>query len=198
MTRSKKSHAATASAKLASGNKKTFTNASSSAEKVVHLSNNTMKEIWGNSAEEAQKAQEKIFSISREGAENLVKSADSATKAVYESVAASRDNIESCIECGNITAAMAKDFSSELFEAANKSFSDGVEMTKDFFACRTLNDMLELNNRIYSQMTDTFFSRSNKISNMVFEYTNQAIEPINERISQASEHMYKALSQGQK
>jgi hypothetical protein len=195
MAKSKKTRAA--SAKLAgSANKQSYfgaANAQQSAEKVVHFSNNAMKGMLSGGAEEAQKAQEKLLSITRDSAEKLTKSADTATKVVYEGIAASRDNIETAIQCGNITAALAKDLSSEAFETANQAFSETVETAKDLFACRTINDLAELNNRLFRQVSEEFFNRSAKISDRVFEYANEAIEPINERVSHASQQISKVL-----
>lgn len=191
MAQAKKSKSA--SAKLAGSANKQAYFGTDAAEKVVRLGNDTVKGIFSGNSEEAQKAQEKLFSITRDGADKLAKSADVASKAVYEGIAASRDNIETAIQCGNITASLAKDLSSELFETANQAFADSVETTKELFACRTVNDLVELNNRLFRQASEEFFNRSAKISDRVFDYANEAIEPINERVTHASEQFNKAL-----
>jgi len=200
---SKKTSSAQPSAKLAStvankASKSTLTAVEStrhSAENVVKIGGKAVKDFMATSADEAQKAQEKAFALGREGAEHIAKSADAVTKVMYETIAISRDNIETCIECGNMTAALAKDVSSEVFEAANKAFSDNIEVSKEFFACRTINDMFELQNRIVKNTIDNFFNESVKISGMVFEYTTEALEPINERVAEATEKFSKALSE---
>jgi hypothetical protein len=194
MAHSKKSHSA--SAKLAGSSKKQpfgAHTAKNSAEKVVHFSNDAMKGILSTSADEAQKAQEKLLSFSRDGADKMAKSADTATKALYEGIGATRDSIETAIECGNITAALAKDLSTDIFENANEAFSTGVETAKELFACRTINDMMELNSRLLRQASENFFNQSAKISERVFEYANEAIEPINERVTLASQQINKVL-----
>jgi len=165
-----------------------------SAENVAKIGGKAMQDFLSSSAGEAQKAHEKAFAMSREGAEHLAKSADVMTKAMYEGVSMSRDNIETCMECSNATAALAKDLSSELFEFTNKAFSEQLELSKEFFACRTINDMFDLQNRLFRTAVDSFFNETVKISSMVFEYTSEAMEPINERVSQATEQFSKALA----
>lgn len=165
-----------------------------SAENVVRIGSSAMQEFLSTSAGEAQKAQEKMFSYGREGAENFAKSADAASKAIFESVSMSRDNIETCIECGNMAASLAKDVSAEMFEGANRAFSDSVELSKEFFACRTINDMVELQSRAARNAIDNFFNQSVKLSGMFFEFSSEALEPINERVAQASEQFSKSLS----
>jgi hypothetical protein len=140
-----------------------------SAESAVEIGSAAAKDLLANSSSEAKKAQEKVFEMGREGAEKISKSADVVTKSLYEAISASRDNVETAIECGNLTASFAKDISSELVEYANKAFSDNVELSKSMFACRTINDML-------------------------FEYSTEALEPINERVAQTTEQLSKKLS----
>ncbi|MFW0776727.1 MAG: phasin family protein [Rickettsiales bacterium] len=143
---------------------------------------------------EVQKAQEEIFSISREGVENLTESAEKASKLISEGVALSRDNIEACVECSNLAASFSKDISAEISESANKAFSDNVELAKEFFACRTLNDIVELQNRAAKNTLDNFFQQSFAFSNLFFEYGNEALEPINERVSKATQQISKTLA----
>ena len=202
MTQSSKKVSTHPSAKLASeatqkAARTTFAAVESSrnsAETVVKIGGKALKDFMATSAEEAQKAQEKVFALGREGAENIAKSADAVTKALSETVELSREGVEACIECANLSASLVKDVSSELFESTNKAFSDNVELSKDLFACRTLSDMFDLQNRIVKNSIDQFFNQSLKLSSMVFEYSNEALEPINEHFAQTAEQLTKTLS----
>ena len=165
-----------------------------SAENVVKIGGKAVKDFMATSAEEAQKAQEKVFAIGREGAEHLAKGADAVSKALSEAVELSRDGVEGFIESANLTASLAKDVSAELVETANKSFSDTVELSKDFFAVRTLSDLFDLQNRVIKNSIDNFFNQTVKLSGMVFEYSTEALEPINERFAQTAEHLTRTLA----
>lgn len=198
MATRKKSHAKP-SARLATNKPAkqhfaTVDSARDQAEKVVKLGSGAVKDFLAAGAGEAQKAQDQLLSFSREGAENLAKSADAVTKALYETISISRDNMEACIECGNVAAALTKDLSSEVFENANRAFSESAELSKEFFACRTLSDMVELNNRLFQQTADNFFSQSTRLSNLVFEYTTEALEPLGERMTRATRQISKTLA----
>jgi len=166
----------------------------SSAENVVKMGGKAVKDFMNSSAGEAQKAQEKVFAIGREGAAHISKSADAVTKALYEAVTLSRDSVETCIECGNISASLAKDVSTELFESANQTFSDNIELSKEALNCRTFNDVFELQNRLVRSAIDNFFNQSVKLSGMMFEYTTEALEPINERVAEATDKINKVLA----
>lgn len=181
-------------AKLATKNVSSMDTTRASAENVVKMGGKAVKDFMSSSAYDAQKAQEKMFAFTREGSEQLVKQADAVTKVLYETIAMARDNVETLIECSNLTAALVKDMSGELFETGNEAFSENLELSKEFFSCRTFSDMLELQNRAVKHSMDTFFSQSMRLSTMLFEYTNEALEPINERVSQASEQISKVLA----
>jgi hypothetical protein len=178
------------SAKLASSAAKPAQSSAKSAENVVRFGSASMQDFAG----EAKRAQEQAFAFSRESAENFAKSTDAMSKFMYEMVAMSRDGVEACIECSNMAASMAKDISSETFENANKAFSDSVEASREFFACRTFSDMFELQSRMARTMIDSFFSQSSKISDKFFEFSSEALEPINERVASASEKFSKAMA----
>lgn len=166
-----------------------------SAENVARISTAAVKDLLANGASEAQKAQEKAFEMGRESAKHITKSADALTKSLYEAISISRDNVEAMVECGNLTASLAQDMTNEMMEFANRSFSDGMELSKDVFACRTINDVVDLQSRIIKSSLDSFFNQSTKLSSMLFEYSNEALDPINERVSQASEQFSKVLSE---
>lgn len=165
-----------------------------SAESVVKIGSAAVKDLLANGTSEAQKAQEKAFEMGRESAQQISKSADVITKSLQDAIAISRGNVETLVECGNLTASFAKDISSELVEYANKAFSDNVEISKNVFACRTINDMMDLQNKIVRSSFDGFFNQSSKLTNMLFEYSTEALEPINERVTQATEQFSKTLA----
>jgi hypothetical protein len=165
-----------------------------SAETVVKMGGSAVKNFMETSAEEAQKAQEKIFAMSREGAAKMAESADSVSKAFSEAVEMSRENMESCIESANLAASMAQDISSEMMESANKASAEMTELSKDMFACRTLSDIMELQNRMIKSSIDNFFNQSVKMSGKMFEYSSEALEPLNERFAQTAEKMTKTLA----
>jgi phasin family protein len=199
MTQAKKttgSSAKLASAVASKAAKTTYAAVESSrnsAENVVKLGSRAAKDFLQTSAGEAQKAQDKILAMSRDGAEKFAQSADVATKALYEAINTTRDNIEAAVECGNAASALAKEVSSELVEYANKSFAESVEVSKEIFACRTINDIMELQNRVLKNAMDNAFAQSSRLSNMFFEYSTEALEPINERVAQATEQFSKTL-----
>ena len=143
---------------------------------------------------EAQKAQEKAFEMGRESVENLARSADMATKLATEMVGISRENIDACIEAANITATACKDINAEIVECCNRAFSDSVDLSKEAFNCRTINDIVELQNKAFRQIIDTYFTQTNRLCSMALQCCTDTLEPINERAAAASEQLCRTLA----
>lgn len=149
-----------------------------SAQNVVNISTNAVRDIIASGTGEAQKAQEKVFEMSRESAENIARSADIATKVMVEALGISRENVEAAVECSSIAAGTAKEISSELAEAYNRCFSECVELSKEAFGCRTINDVADLQNKALRSMMDMWFTESSKICNMLSNAPARRLSPL--------------------
>lgn len=201
MTKAKKSSSASKVTKVKFGTAKAKSTASSAsrpsfaaASSASRMGNDMMRNMFASGTGDAQKAQEKIFSFSRDTADNFARSTEAATRSVSDAVAMTRENIEACIECSNVAADMSKSLSAEVFNYANEMFSDNVEMSKEFFRCRTINDMFELQSRLARSNMDKLFSESTRFSEMLFRYASEAVEPINERVAEATERFSKTIA----
>lgn len=165
-----------------------------SAENVVKISGNAVKDLIASGTGEMQRAQEKMYEMSRESVETIAKSTDTTTKMMYEAINICRDNIEACVECASTMSGLAKDVSQEMADYISKSFSDQVELSKDAFNCRTMNDVIELQNKVMKQSMDSYFNECMKIYDMFFECATEALEPINQRVSDATEQVSRIMA----
>ena len=139
-------------------------------------------------------AHEKIAHISRESAEHITKSAQGVGRAMNEAMDISRGNAEAVVEVSNVAVSLSKELGAELITYLNRNFSQNVELSKQVLACRTLNDLFDLGSRFLKTNLDGFFSESVKLSELMFQASNEVSEPLNERISESSERLSKALA----
>ncbi len=166
----------------------------SSAESMMKLSTDTLKDFFANTTEETQKAQEKVFAIGRESAENITRAVDAFARTVNDLVSLSRENADAAVEVNHIAADIAKSINTELASAANSNFSDNVELCKEAFGCRNINDAFDLHSKWLSTNVDNFFTQSTRLAEMVFQLATEAAEPINERVAEATERFSKSLA----
>ncbi|MFZ4124604.1 MAG: phasin family protein [Rickettsiales bacterium] len=134
------------------------------------------------------------FSFGKDAGAQLQKSAQGATKAVNEAVELSRENAEAAMQCGNVAVSVSKNISAELINYANKAFAQNVELSKQIFNCRTLNDMFDLSSKFFKSNLDGLFNESLKVSELAFQGASEISEPLNERISDSTERFVKAVA----
>ena len=173
---------------------KTAHAARSSAETFAKMGADTVKELFANSTGEASKAHDKAFAVGRESAENLSRVVDAFTRTLNDAVTLFRENADSAIEVCHITADISKTISSELVSSANSNFVDNVELCKEAFSCRNVNDMMDIHSKFMSSNLEAFFSQSARLAEMCFQLVTEAAEPISERVAEATERFSKSMA----
>lgn len=173
--------------------KRQWSGADDSASAVLKMGTDAIQQMLSGGATDAQN---KMMSfMGKEGAAQLAKSADAATRSVGEILSISRENVEACVTCGSIAVNASKQMGAELVSYANKSFSQNVEMSKELLSCRTINDMFDLQSRVMKTNLDSFFSESVRMSELMFQCATEVSEPINERVSDTAQRISKTLSE---
>lgn len=163
-------------------------------DKVVSLGAEAVKELWETGTKEARNTQEKVLAYSRESSRNIAKTTDTAARNFSEALEISREQAEALVESGNVAADYARKIAEEFYAYANKSFAASVEHSKDLFSCRTLNDVVELQNRAFIANVDALFNQSVKLSELAFKLTTEVAEPVQVRASKASDRINRALA----
>jgi hypothetical protein len=165
-----------------------------SAETFVKMGADTVKEFFASGTDEASKAHEKAFAISRESTENLSRVVDAFSRTMNDMVSLVRENADAAIEVCHITSDISKTINSELVSCANNNFVDNVELCKDACACRNMNDMIDIQNKWFNSNMESFFSQSARIAEMCFQLVTEASEPISERVAETTERFSKSMA----
>ncbi len=165
-----------------------------STKSVVNIGADTMKELFSNGTEEVQKTHAKVFAISREGTETVSRTLDALTRTLNDLVALNRENVDVVFEVNNIISDIACTATAELVKYANANFADNLDVCNEAFSCRNLHDVLELNNKWVSGNVNNFFSQATKFADMMFQFANEASEPVNEHLLESAERLSKSLA----
>ncbi len=128
------------------------------------------------------------------GNDQFGQSAQAASSSMNDMMNMGKDHIDTAVTCSSIAVNAGKNIGAELFNYANKSFSQNVEMSKEVFGCRTLNDMFDLQSKVMKTNMEHFINESVKMSEMMFKAASQVSEPLNERISESTKRMSKNMS----
>lgn len=170
------------------------TAAHDSARSVVNIGADTMKQLFSNSTEEARKTHAKVFAISREGSETVSRTLDALTRTMNDFISLGRENIDVAVEVNNLVTDIARTANAEFVKYANNNFADNLDLCNEAFNCRNINDTLEINNKWISNNINNFFAQSSRFADMMFQFANEASEPVNEHILESAERFGKSLA----
>jgi hypothetical protein len=170
------------------------TAAASAASGLVNAGTNAISEIVSASSSQAQKAQEKAVAVVRESAEHVSRSAQAATRSLDEAINVSHEQIEAIMQYSNIAGENARKLMDELFTYTNDIFARNVELSREVFSCRTVNDAIDLQNKMIQTNVDSMLNEASKISDMFFECATQVCDPIGERMSEVMERFTKTIA----
>jgi hypothetical protein len=164
------------------------------ARQAAKLGGDAVREFWETSARELRETQSKILAFGREASTNLSKSTEAASRNLSEVLELSRENVEAVVETTNVTGEVARNLAEEIYGFANQAFTNSVEHSKSFLSCRTINDVLDVQNKYFLTTVDLFFNQSVKMSDMLFRFANDAAEPLQSRAASATKRFSKSLS----
>ena len=163
------------------------------ADDVMKVSTEAFQNMFKNATSDAQ--QQMLQVMGKEGAEQFAKSADNASRSMHELFSISKDGLDACVTSGSVAVSASKQMGAELFNYANRSFSQNVELSKELLSCRTLNDMFDLQSKLMKTNLDAFFNESVKMSELMFECATKASEPLNESVSKSAKHISKVMTE---
>jgi len=161
---------------------------------LISAGTTALSEMVSASSSQAQKAQEKAVAVVREGADHVSRSAQAATRSLDEAISISHEQIEAIMKSTNLAGDTARKLMDELFSYTNEVFARNVEISREVFSCRTINDALDLQNKIIQTNVDGLLNEASKISEMMFDYATQAVDPIGERVSEVMDRITKSIA----
>ena len=154
---------------------------------------NTVKDFVSAGSQEARRAQERAFSFGRDHMEKWMSGSDKTARGLGEAFAVSKDGVDALVEYSKIATELSKDFQQEVTAEWNELCTETVENAKDLLACRTLNDYVELQNRLLQQNVNRLVSQGARVTDLWFKLTTEAAEPINSQVNRTTSRINKAL-----
>lgn len=163
-------------------------------DQFVQAGTEAVRDFIAAGTEEAQRAQAKVLSASREQVEKWASTADQSARAVTEFLALGKDSLEAYVESGKIITDLSKELQEDVVASLNENFARNVELAKDLLACRTVNDLVEIQNRSLQANINQITNATARWSDMWFKLTTEAAEPLNAQVAEASQRISKTLA----
>ena len=154
----------------------------------------TMDTVVKASGEAAARNYEKLAAMTREQVDATFKAGAETFKSVegYDHMAAiGKDNVDAVFASGAVLAKGAQDFSRIWFGLAQASLDQGVEATRKMLACKSVEDVLEVQSGLAADGYGRLVSEGQKLSGMSLKLAEEAAQPIAGRMGAAVEQFTK-------
>lgn len=163
-------------------------------DQMLHAGTEAAKDFLKAGTMEAQKTQEKVLSFSREGLEHFSKNADKTARSMAEVFSVSREQFDALMESGKIASDLGRDLHSNMVNEMNTLFTENMELSKELLSCRTLNDLVEIQNRALQCNLSRFFENSARLTDAWFKLATDAAEPVATQSTHVATRLNKAIA----
>ncbi len=163
-------------------------------EAAVAASKETVETVVKAGAEVATKGVEKAVAMSQEQVAAAVKAGGEAFKNYEDVVTYNKENVDAVVKANGILVKGVQDINKVMFALAQQSMEEGVALTKKMFECKTMDDMVKLQNELVKTNYAKTLDESRKLSDMAVKLAEEAAKPIADRMSVAVEKVTKPLA----
>lgn len=94
---------------------------------------------------------------------------------------------EEVVSCNLNFSRSVETIHTHLSQQGHTLFSENIRLSKDFFKCKTVNDLLEWQSRIFHLNSNAYLDSTVKLTEVVLQCSSKAFEPLIQQFSQPSE-----------
>jgi phasin family protein len=125
--------------------------------------------------------------------DQLSRAAETQFKAVDDVAAFGKSNAEALIQAGSILFHGMEELTRSMFGMTQSHVETSLSVAKSLLSAKTLTEFTDLQNAFSKTAFDNAVSDATKISEMALKITNQAIEPISQRVTATLEQIAKPV-----
>jgi phasin family protein len=125
--------------------------------------------------------------------DQFARAAETQFKAADEAAALGKSNAEAFIQAGSIFFHGMEELTRSVFGMTQFQVETSLSAAKSLIAAKTLTEFTDLQNAYSKTVFDNAMADATKISELALKITNQAIEPISQRVTATFEHIAKPV-----
>ncbi len=146
-------------------------------------------QVWA-SARTTKAAAETVADTAKE---HFARAAETQFKAADEVAAFGKSNVEALIQAGSVFFHGMEELTRSMFGMTQSHVETSLSAAKSLIAAKTLTEFTDLQNAFSKTAFDNAVSDATKISELAIKITNEAIEPISQRVTATFEHISKPV-----
>lgn len=104
-------------------------------------------------------------------------------KLTNDAASAGKENVEALLKSTNIWMKGTEDLFKTYISLAQDTAAKNSEAFKTLLACKNLNELTEVQNKLAQESFDGFMSGATKLSELSVKLATEALEPINDQVS---------------
>lgn len=119
---------------------------------------------------------------------------DMCSRLMGSSMEIQSDMLKAMTECSGATIRACSTLSTDLIESGNRSLSQMMELSKEAANCRTINAVIELQQKAAEQVIGNCMDTTQKLSAQLHECCMESLSPLQEHASLISDKIAKSLT----
>jgi phasin family protein len=159
--------------------------------KAMKAGHETVEKAVKTGTDAFAKSYEQYLSATKD---QLTKLFPSAAKNFDELAAFNKGNFEAFVAAGTAAAKGFETLSQQVIACNQKAVETGVATAKALLGCKTLQDVVEVQTDLTRKGIDEWLAEGTKLSELTVKVANEAVEPINSRLSEAVDRFMKPLA----
>lgn len=106
-------------------------------------------------------------------------------KFANDAASASKESVEAFLKFTNIWMKGSEDIVKTYMNLAQEIAAKNTEAFKTLLACKNLNELTEVQNKLAQETFDGILANATKLSELTVKVTTDALEPINDQVSKS-------------
>lgn len=158
-------------------------------EDAVEVSKATLDAFVKVGTEAASKSYEQAVELTRE---QVGKASNAFIKGYGDIQGLGKGNLDAVVEAGTLWAKGAEQIGKQVMALTQNSMQSSVVTAKALLGCKTLREVMDLQADYTRSNIDALVNEGTKLSELSFKVANDAIAPIQARVSETVEKLTKA------
>lgn len=163
-------------------------------EEAVVAQQETIETVVKASADVAGKSVDKAVALTKDHVEAAVKAGSEVFKGYEDILQFNKDNLEALVNSANIVARGVQDLSETVVALAQESLEESVAAGKALVSAKTLREAIDLSSSLAKSNFDKLVAESTKLSQLSSKLAEEAIAPINSRVTAAVQKFTKTAA----
>lgn len=163
-------------------------------EAAVAANKETVDTFMKAGSEVASQGVEKVVAMNQEQIAAAVKAGTDAFKSYEDMVAYNKANVDAVMKANQLLVKGAQDMNKILFGLAQSSLEDGVAATKKILGCKSLKEVVEVQNDLAKANYKKSVDEGRKLTDMSVKLAEEISAPLANQVNDTVERITKPLA----